>query len=149
MVLRTHNLPSGRHTKRHWWSRNDVSRGLKGMRNHFLHPGHLKSGWDEIAFDDLNRRMALRNNILPFERLKMRLRWCRWSDISWFLKAIPTHFVHSGHSKKRLGRSPGSDVLSRRIALRSNNVPSWRLKNYFGEDNEALFQSVELPRELI
>jgi hypothetical protein len=49
----------------------------------------------------------------------------------------------------RFGRSRGSDVLSRRIALRTHNLPSRRLKKDFGEDDEALFQCVELPRELI
>jgi hypothetical protein len=33
--------------------------------------------------------------------------------------------------------------------LRTRNLPSWRLKNDFGEINEAMFQGVEGPYELI
>jgi hypothetical protein len=56
-----------------------------------------------------NRRMALTTNILPSELLKMQLMWCRWSNLSWCRKAIRSHFLHSVQSKKRIGRSRGSD----------------------------------------
>jgi hypothetical protein len=39
-----------------------------------------------------------------------------------------THFWHPEHWKKRLGRSCLSDVLSRRLALRTHNLSSRRLK---------------------
>jgi hypothetical protein len=40
-----------------------------------------------------------------------------------------THFLHPGHRKKLLGRSRVSDVLSRRMALRTHNLSSRRLKS--------------------
>jgi hypothetical protein len=42
------------------------------MRSNFLHPGHQKIDFDEIAYV-LSMRMVLTINILPSERLKMRL----------------------------------------------------------------------------
>jgi hypothetical protein len=36
-----------------------------------------------------------------------------------------------------------SDVLSRRMALRTHNQPSGSLENDFGEVDEAMFQSAE------
>jgi hypothetical protein len=38
------------------------------------------------------------------------------------------HFLHPGNRKKRIGRSRLSDVLSRRMALASHNLPSERQK---------------------
>jgi hypothetical protein len=55
----------------------------------------------------------------------------------------------SGNSKKRFERGRGSDVLSRRMALRTHNLPPGRLKNDFGEVDEAMFHGVESPNELI
>jgi hypothetical protein len=59
------------------------------------------------------------------------------------------HFVHPGHQKKRIGRSPLSDVLSSRwpweLIICFQNL----LKKYFGEVNEAMFQGVEVPCEFI
>jgi hypothetical protein len=71
--------------------------------------------------------MALRTHNLPSECFKMRLWWCRWSDVSQCQKAIRKHFPHSWHSKKRLRRSRGSNGLITRMALRNNNLPWGRL----------------------
>jgi hypothetical protein len=35
------------------------------------------------------------------------------------------------------------------MALRTHNLPSRLLKNYFGEVDEAMFHGVERPREII
>jgi hypothetical protein len=40
-------------------------------------------------------------------------------------------------------------VLSGKIALTTHNLPSVRLKNDFGEDDEAMFQGFERPYEFI
>jgi hypothetical protein len=43
-------LASGRLKKLHWWIRwSDVSRCRKAMWTHFLHPGHRKVDFDEVA----------------------------------------------------------------------------------------------------
>jgi hypothetical protein len=78
--------------------------------------------------DFLSRRMALRTHYLPSDRLKMRLWWCLWSDVSWCRNGIRTHFLHSGNGKKQFCRSRGSDVLNRQMALRTHNLPSGSLK---------------------
>jgi hypothetical protein len=61
-------------------------------------------------------------------RLKKRLCWSRWNDVSKCLKSIRTHFLHLGHWKMRIARSYLSDDFSRRITLRNHNLPSGRLK---------------------
>jgi hypothetical protein len=60
-----------------------------------------------------------------------------------------THFVLPGNRKMRLGRNLLGDVLSRRMALITHNLHSGRLKNDFGEVEEAMFQSVERTSEVI
>jgi hypothetical protein len=52
----------------------------------------------------------------------------RWSDVSRCEKATRTHFLASRHPKKGIGRSRGSDDLSRRMAQINHNLPSGRLK---------------------
>jgi hypothetical protein len=59
------------------------------------------------------------------------------------------HFRHFWHSKKRFGRSGGSDDLSRRIALKPIVCHLDVKKNDFVEVGEAIFQGVEFPCELI
>jgi hypothetical protein len=59
------------------------------------------------------------------------------------------HFLHAGHLKKRLGRSRESAVSSRQIALKTNNLPSRRLKSDFGEVDEEIFEGDERLCELI
>jgi hypothetical protein len=58
-------------------------------------------------------------------------------------------FLHLLHSKKQFGQWRVSDVLSRRMVLRNTNLPSGRLKNNYDEVDEAKFQGVEGPCELI
>jgi hypothetical protein len=53
--------------------------------------------------------------------------WSRLSDVSWCRKAIRTHFIHSGHSKKRFGRFRRSDILSIRMGLANHSKPSGRI----------------------
>jgi hypothetical protein len=62
------------------------------------------------------------------ERLKKRLCWIRWSDVLRCRRPIRTNFMYPGHRIKWLGRSQLSDVLNRRMALRTQNLPSGRLK---------------------
>jgi hypothetical protein len=57
--------------------------------------------------------------------------------------------IFPGHLKKRLGRSRLRDVSSGRMTLRSHNLPSGRLRNDFGEVDGAMFQRVEILREII
>jgi hypothetical protein len=63
-------------------------------------------------------------------------------------KAIPTHFFNCGYQKKRLGIISLSDVFWR-MALRTHNLPSGRIKNDFREVDEAMLQGFERPYELI
>jgi hypothetical protein len=82
--------------------------------------------WNRLC-DVFIKRMALRIHNLPSKRLKLRLCLCRWSEDSWFLKAFQTHFLHFGHSKEWFVRSPRYDVSSRRIHVRTHNLPTVRL----------------------
>jgi hypothetical protein len=109
----------------------DVSTNRKAMRNHFLHSGHRKKKRQAKSLKwSLSRRMVLRIRNLLSERLKIRLCWCRWSNVSWCQNAIQMLFIHSGHSKKRFGPSRESDVLNRRIAVRTHNLPFRSLKKH-------------------
>jgi hypothetical protein len=49
----------------------------------------------------------------------------------------------------RFERIRWSDVLSRLIDLRTHNLPSWCLKNDFGEVDNAMFHGVKRPYEPI
>jgi hypothetical protein len=64
-------------------------------------------------------------------------------------KAKRNHFLDPRHRKKRHGRSPLSKVLGRRTVLRTNNLPSGRVKKKIREVDEAKFQVVEGSCELI
>jgi hypothetical protein len=93
MALRTHSLPSGRLKKTCFFRWSDISRCRWAMRTHFLHPGHRKKRLGRSRLSDvLSRLMDLRFHNLPSVRFKMRLFWCRWSDVSWFRKAIRSIF---------------------------------------------------------
>jgi hypothetical protein len=48
-----------------------------------------------------------------------------------------TNCLLPGHREKRLGKICLSDDLSRRITLITHHLPSWRLKNDFGEFDES------------
>jgi hypothetical protein len=86
---------------------------------------------------------------MSFGRLKMRLWWSRWNDFWRCGNNMQTHFLHSGHPKKWLGRSHGSDVSIRQKALRTHNFLLDVLKCVFVEFDEAMLQGVERPCELI
>jgi hypothetical protein len=55
--------------------------------------------------------MALRTLNLPSGRSKKRLWWSRWIVVSKSWKAMRTHFLLTGHRKKRLGRCSLSDFF--------------------------------------
>jgi hypothetical protein len=85
----------------------------KAMRTHFLHPWHrIKRHGRSRLSDVLSRRMALTTHNLPSRRLKKRLLWSRWGDVSRCRKTNRTFFLHPGHRKKRRGRSCLSNVLT-------------------------------------
>jgi hypothetical protein len=79
--------------------------------------------------DFLNRPMGLRFNNMPSERLKIRVRWFRWSHVSWCRYAIRMHFFKFWAFKKAIWTKSRKWNLSRRMALRSHNLSSGRLKN--------------------
>jgi hypothetical protein len=89
----------------------------------------------ETWMKSLKRRFMYANGLRYHnrgsERLKMLLCWRLWINFSWCRKAIWTRFLRSGHSKTRFGRSRGSEILSRRMTLRIDNLPSGRLKKRF------------------
>jgi hypothetical protein len=125
MALRTLNLLSGRIKNRLWWSRwCAVSRSRKAMRTHLLPPGHQKK---LLGRSRWSKWLSLRIHNLPSGRIKKRLWWIRWSDVSRSRKAIRTHFLHPEFRLKRLGRSRINNFLSRRMALRNDNLPYGRL----------------------
>jgi hypothetical protein len=104
MTIRIQNHPSGCLKNRLWWIRwSDVSMCRNTRLIHFLHPGHRRKRLSRCRLSDvLNRLIFLWTHNLPSDRLKMRLRWCPWSDASWCRKVIPMHFLHSGHTKKAI-----------------------------------------------
>jgi hypothetical protein len=86
---------------------------------------------------------------LPSGRLYKRLWWSRWSDGSRYRKATWNNILHPEHRKKRLLRSRLSDFLSRRMALRTHNLPSRRLKERVCWSRWAMFKGVERTFEII
>jgi hypothetical protein len=102
----THNLPSLRLTNGVWWCRwSKVSMCLKAIRTPFQHPKHRKNRLGRRRLSViLIRPIGLSTNNLQSGRIKKRLWWSRWSDISRCRKAIRIHFLHPVHRKKRLGR---------------------------------------------
>jgi hypothetical protein len=73
--------------------------------------------------------MALRTHNLPSGRLEKRLSKSRWNDFSKNWQAMRTKFLDTGQRKKPPGRSCLREILSRRMALRTYNLPSRSLKN--------------------
>jgi hypothetical protein len=127
LALRTHIL-SWRLKNRLWWSRwSDVSRCRKAIRTLSCIQGIEKSDLNRVACNVLIRRMGLRTNNLPSERRKMRLRWCRWSDILWCWKAIRKHFLYFPRSKSVLCEV-AEVLLYWRMALKTYNLSFDRLK---------------------
>jgi hypothetical protein len=130
MLLRTHILPSVRLKNEFGGRWSDVSRCRKDMRIHFLHPVYRKNRLGRSCLsDDLSRRMALRTHNLPSGRLKKRNCWSRWSDVWRCRKAMRNHFLHYRYRKKATWTKLHKDALSRRMTLRTHNLPSGRLKN--------------------
>jgi hypothetical protein len=115
--------------KRLCWRRwSKVSRYRKPMRTYFQDPGHRKMRLGRNRLRDvLCRRIALRTRNFRSGRLKKRLWWIRWSNVSRYRKTMRTHFCNLGIEKKRFGQIYLSVDLSRRITLITHNLPSWRL----------------------
>jgi hypothetical protein len=112
-----------------WYRWSDDTWCRKAIQTHFLHFGNSRKGFVRIPRDVvLSRRMDVRTHNLPTGRLKRRLCWSRWCDISRCRKAIRTHFLLSANHKNRLEWRPLSDVLSGQMALRTHNLPSEWLK---------------------
>jgi hypothetical protein len=88
------------------------------------------------------------HNVAP-GRIKKRLWWIRWSDVSRCPKAMQNHFLHPGHRKKRLGRSRLSDVLCRRLDLRTYNLLSECLKKRLWYSRWSDFSRSLTPCNLI
>jgi hypothetical protein len=90
-----------------WCSRwSDVWRCPKAMRKNFLFPGHPKKRIGRSRGSDvLIRQMALRFHYLHSGRLKMQLRWFRWSGISRCPKTVRTYLLPPGHPNKLILRS--------------------------------------------
>jgi hypothetical protein len=123
--MRTHNLFSSRLKKRISWIRwSNVSRCRKAMRTHFLHRGFRKKWLGRICVS--NVLMALRIHNLHSGRLRKRLWWSWWSAV---VEGPFEHiFSFYGHRKRRHGRSRLSDILIKRMALRTHNLPAGCLK---------------------
>jgi hypothetical protein len=114
-----------------WWRRRiDVSWCRKKIRTRFRHSEHWKKRFEPSCLSDvLSWRMALRTHNLPCERIKKRLWWSRWSDVSWCRKDNWKHFSILG-IQISVSKSMKS-FLSRRMALKTHNLHSGRLKNDF------------------
>jgi hypothetical protein len=84
----------------------------------------------------------MRTHNLPSGRLKKRLWWIQWRDVSMCRKKIRTHFLHPGHRKKRFRRSPLSDYVGMRMALRTQNLPCGSLNKQisWSRSNVSKFQ---------
>jgi hypothetical protein len=59
------------------------------------------------------------------------------------------HFLYSGYSKKRFERCRGSNVLSKRMAFRTDNLPPGRLKKRLWWSRWSEFHGVARTNELI
>jgi hypothetical protein len=99
-------------------------RGVERTYAHFVHSEHRKKRlvWSRLC-DVLSTRMV--NCLLNVLKIYFG---GQWNNVSLCRKAIWKNFLSYGHWKKRFGLSCGSDVLSKRMALRTHNLPSWRLK---------------------
>jgi hypothetical protein len=128
VALKTHNLPSGRLKKRLWWKDEAIFNVSKAFRNWFPASRASKIWLERSRFNDvLSRRIALITNNLPSGRLIIRLLWSLWRVVLRCWKAMWNQIVNPGHWKKRLLLSTLSDVLSRRMGLRTHTLPSGRL----------------------
>jgi hypothetical protein len=62
---------------------------------------------------------------------------------------MSVHIPHSGNRKERLGQICLSVVLSSRMDLRTNKIPSVHLKYDLGKIEDAMFQDVGEPCNVI
>jgi hypothetical protein len=103
--------------------------GVKGHANSFAASCASKNRLGSSHLNDnLSRRLVLETHNLISRSLKNQHWWRRWSNVSRCRKTMRTHFLHPGNREKRLGRSPLSDVLIRRMPLKTHNLPSDVLK---------------------
>jgi hypothetical protein len=96
----------------------------------------------------LNRRMALRTQNLPSARLKRRLWRSRWSDVSSCRWVMQNHFQHPGNRKKWLSLCRLSNVISSRMALRTHNLPSERIKKRLWWNRWSHVSRCQIPCEI-
>jgi hypothetical protein len=73
--------------------------------------------------------MAFPTHNLTSEGLKKQILWISWNEVSWGQKAIRSYFLHPIPQKDILERNCLSDVLWKRLFLRTHNLPSERVKN--------------------
>jgi hypothetical protein len=73
-------------------------------------------------------QISRNTHTLSSERLKMRRWWCRWRQCFMMSKGHSNAFSTFWALKKRFVRSRGSKVLSRRMGLRTHNLPYGCLK---------------------
>jgi hypothetical protein len=102
----------------------DVERPFESI---FYNLGLRKSLLDCGGSGVLSRRMALRAHKLTSKILKKNFDEVDETMFQTSRKAIRTNFPHPEQRKKRLGRGRLSDVLSRRMAFRTRNLPSGHL----------------------
>jgi hypothetical protein len=123
MAQRTHYLPSGHLEMQVWWGRwSNVSWSERPCELIFCILG--------IQISDLGEFVELMFQVgeWPWEIIISLLDvlkcdcWRQLRDISSCRKVMRTHFLHTGHPKKCLWRSCGSDVSSRRRALRTQSA---------------------------
>jgi hypothetical protein len=76
--------------------------------------------WNRLC-DVKSSLMTMVTLKLPSERLKIRLWWCRWSDVSWCRKAIRTHFLLSGDSKNTVSTNKQRVVQNFAQCCRDNS----------------------------
>jgi hypothetical protein len=126
MVWRTHYLPPVRLKKRLCWSRwSDVWRCQKTMRNNFLHSAHRAIFTESLKWC-FNLMNGPENSKSESGRVKKNIKSLkRCFKVS---RAMRNHILHSGHRKKLHWLYRLSDVLSRRMALRTDNMTTGRLR---------------------
>jgi hypothetical protein len=103
----------------------------------FWQPGHRNKGLEWIHLCEvLSRRISLMTHNLPAGRLKKRILWSRWSNVS--KCESPCDFIFC---ILYIERNDKDEVaLRRRMALGTDKLPSERLKRKFGDVNESKFR---------
>jgi hypothetical protein len=147
MGLRNINLPSGHLTKRlslRRWS--VVLWSWKAMWNIFSNLGIEKATFTISLKWFLCRRMTLGTHNLPSGRLKKRLWWSRWSDVLGVRGPRENIFCILCIKKATFMESKYD--LSRRVALRTHNLPCGHLKKRLWFRKRNLYQGVKGPCEM-